>query len=205
MHTKCRERFCFWPLAGTEASKRRDPYAGTNQAAKNPRTATKKDSQIGTSKSPNQLARQAKLRPQSVPEKCAPVLVPTCLVVLTLGPESGHKARTPKRRPKCDFPQHPGQQILDYRFSKMVPFSRSSKTALDTRRVQVHSYQEATHKARVQDSEAASTPLVPKRDLEQSPNCRASLSQTQFCTHFPGSKQDPRQPGGGLKRLGTHM
>ena len=138
-------------------------------------------------------------------QKRAPVLVPTCLVVLTLGPESGHKARTPKRRPKCDFPQHPGQQILDYRFSKMVPFSRSSKTALDKRRVQVHSYQEATHKARVQDSEAASTPLVPKRDLEQSPNCRASLSQSQFCTHFPGSKQGPRQPGGGLKRLGTHM
>ena len=164
----------------------------------------KKTARLGP-QSPNQLARQAKLRPQSVPEKWAPVLVPTCLVVLTLGPESGHKARTPKRRPKCDFPQHPGQQIRDYRFSKMVPFSRSSKTALDKRRVQVHSYQEATHKARVQDSEAASTPLVPKRDPEQSPNCRASLSQSQFFTHFPGSKQGPRQPGGGLKRLGTHM
>ena len=89
------------------------------------------------------------------------------------------------------------------------PFSRSSKTALDKRREQVHSSKEATHKARVQDSETASTPgshTGPEtRPAAQSPNCKASLSQSQFCTHFPGSKQGPRQPGGGLKRLGTHM
>ena len=58
-------------------------------------------------------------------------------------------------------------------------------------------------------SETASTPgshTGPEtRPAAQSPNCRASLSQNQFCTHFPGSKQGPRQPGGGLKRLGAHM